>query len=122
MVITKKNILDIIKDNNRYGLSTVSLTFLAGTIITRAALEAARGRIVLNVKKPQKPEESKPKNPGMSVEDFLKARASIAGAAGTGDSKKRGGPRYYSKLSKRRHKMIFNINEFSQRGREESMV
>jgi len=98
MVITKKNILDILADNKRYGLSTVSLTFPASTTITRAALEAARGRIILNVKKCAV--VAKPSGP--SLDDYLKERAAIAGSAGTGESKKRGNSKYYSKLAKRR--------------------
>jgi hypothetical protein len=98
MVITKKNILDILADNKRYGLTTVSLSFPVGTTITRAALEAARGKIILNVKKPAEvPKTTK------EVNDYLKARAAIAGSAGTGESKRRGNSRYYSKLAKRKY-------------------
>jgi hypothetical protein len=99
MVITKKNILDILAYNKRHGLSTVSLTFPASTTITRAALEAVRGRIVLNVKKSAA--VSKPVCPP-SLDDYLKERAAVAGSAGTGESKKRGNSKYYSKLAKRR--------------------
>lgn len=115
MVITRKNILDIIADNRRYGLTTVSLTFPADTVITRAAMEAARGRIVLNVKKSAVMNKIR-SQPGMTVEDFLKARASIAGAAGTGNSKKRGGAQYYSKLAKKRKSFTLIGNERCRAG------
>jgi len=98
MVITKKNILGILSDNKKYGLVTISLAFPFGTTITRSALEAARGKLVLNIKKPDvaKPETIK------TVSDYLKERASNAGASGTGKSKRRGNSKYYSKLAKRR--------------------
>jgi hypothetical protein len=37
-----------------------------------------------------------------SVEEYLAIRASIAGAAGRGKSKRRGGSKYYSNLAKKR--------------------
>ncbi len=103
-----------------YGSKYYALMLPPGTIITRQAREFAKGKIDLIIHPAQEDMVSDIKNDAFTlrarylkkpasffskpIAQYLSARAAVAGAAGTGKSKRRGNSKYYSRLAKKAHR------------------